>query len=96
MLRTPSHEPVEEARIVRAGGYIYGGRVNGNCVRSCSALFLLPVPSHVPLISFCSALHGGSACAGNLALSRAIGDFAFKTNPTLPAEEQMVTGTCRG
>lgn len=29
---------------------------------------------------------------GNLALSRALGDFAFKTNDTMPAEEQVVTG----
>ena len=29
-------------------------------------------------------------------MSRAIGDFAFKTNPTLPPEEQMVTGPCPG
>ncbi|KNC77778.1 hypothetical protein, variant [Sphaeroforma arctica JP610] len=28
---------------------------------------------------------------GNLALSRAVGDFEFKTKPSLPAEEQMVT-----
>ncbi|XP_059093408.1 probable protein phosphatase 2C T23F11.1 [Tigriopus californicus] len=28
---------------------------------------------------------------GNLALSRALGDFAFKTNTTLPAEEQVVS-----
>jgi protein phosphatase 2C family protein 2/3 len=28
---------------------------------------------------------------GNLALSRAIGDFEFKQNTTLPAEEQIVT-----
>lgn len=28
---------------------------------------------------------------GNLALSRAIGDFGFKTNPSLPPEEQVVT-----
>ncbi len=26
---------------------------------------------------------------GNLALSRALGDFAFKTNDALPAEEQV-------
>jgi hypothetical protein len=31
--------------------------------------------------------------AGNLALSRAIGDFAFKTNVSLPPQDQMVTGT---
>ncbi|KAJ3350166.1 Protein phosphatase 2C 2 [Kappamyces sp. JEL0680] len=29
--------------------------------------------------------------AGNLALSRAIGDFEFKNNTSLPAEEQVVT-----
>ena len=28
---------------------------------------------------------------GNLALSRAIGDFEFKQNPSLPAEQQIVT-----
>ena len=26
---------------------------------------------------------------GNLALSRAVGDFAFKSNQTLPAEDQV-------
>ena len=29
---------------------------------------------------------------GNLALSRAIGDFNFKSNPNLPQAEQIVTG----
>ena len=29
---------------------------------------------------------------GNLALSRAIGDFEFKQNATLPPTEQIVTG----
>ncbi len=29
---------------------------------------------------------------GNLALSRALGDFAFKGNDTLSAEEQIVSG----
>ena len=29
---------------------------------------------------------------GNLALSRALGDFAFKRNSKKPAEEQIVTG----
>ena len=29
---------------------------------------------------------------GNLALSRAIGDFNFKCNPDLPQAEQIVTG----
>jgi serine/threonine protein phosphatase PrpC len=29
---------------------------------------------------------------GNLALSRAVGDFEFKNNKALPAEEQIVTG----
>jgi hypothetical protein len=32
---------------------------------------------------------------GNLALSRAIGDFEFKQNKLLTAEEQIVTGTTR-
>lgn len=29
---------------------------------------------------------------GNLALSRALGDFVFKRNPEKSAEEQIVTG----
>ena len=29
---------------------------------------------------------------GNLALSRAIGDFSFKGNKNLTAEEQIITG----
>ena len=28
---------------------------------------------------------------GNLALSRALGDYEFKNNPSLPPEEQIVT-----
>lgn len=32
---------------------------------------------------------------GNLALSRAVGDFEFKNNKGLPAEEQIVTGMRR-
>lgn len=32
----------------------------------------------------------GRVC-GNLALSRALGDFSFKTNKNLPAEQQIVT-----
>lgn len=30
-------------------------------------------------------------CSGNLALSRAIGDFEFKKNHALPPEEQIIT-----
>ncbi|KAJ3338920.1 Protein phosphatase 2C 2 [Gonapodya sp. JEL0774] len=48
--------PEESARIMRGGGFVEYGRVNGN-----------------------------------LALSRALGDFEFKQNPSLPAEEQVVT-----
>lgn len=29
---------------------------------------------------------------GNLALSRAIGDFTFKENKALPPEQQIITG----
>lgn len=32
---------------------------------------------------------------GNLALSRALGDFGFKKNDKKSAEEQIVTGTVR-
>ena len=32
---------------------------------------------------------------GNLALSRALGDFCFKKNDKKSAEEQIVTGTVR-
>lgn len=31
---------------------------------------------------------------GNLALSRALGDFGFKRNTAITAEEQIVTGKC--
>ncbi|KXS18075.1 protein phosphatase 2C [Gonapodya prolifera JEL478] len=48
--------PDESARIMRGGGFVEYGRVNGN-----------------------------------LALSRALGDFEFKQNPSLPPEEQVVT-----
>ena len=34
----------------------------------------------------------GTIIIGNLALSRAIGDFNFKSNPDLPQAEQIVTG----
>jgi len=30
--------------------------------------------------------------AGNLSLSRAIGDFNFKSNKDLPQEDQIITG----
>ncbi|GAN06897.1 protein phosphatase 2C [Mucor ambiguus] len=53
------HKPTDEAemeRIIKAGGFVEFGRVNGN-----------------------------------LALSRAIGDFEFKQNETLSPEEQVVT-----
>eukprot|EP01059_Diplonema_ambulator_P027709 TRINITY_DN4621_c1_g1_i2.p1 TRINITY_DN4621_c1_g1~~TRINITY_DN4621_c1_g1_i2.p1 ORF type:complete len:320 (+),score=31.32 TRINITY_DN4621_c1_g1_i2:76-1035(+) len=53
------HKPTNEsemARIQKAGGYVHGGRANGN-----------------------------------LALSRAIGDFEFKGNPALKPEEQIIT-----
>ena len=33
-----------------------------------------------------------AAVVGNLALSRAIGDFVFKKNDSKSAEEQIVTG----
>ena len=33
-----------------------------------------------------------SPTEGNLALSRALGDFEFKKNKDFPAEEQVVTG----
>ncbi|KAI9480597.1 MAG: phosphatase 2C-like domain-containing protein [Benjaminiella poitrasii] len=49
-------DPIESQRIVKAGGFVEFGRVNGN-----------------------------------LALSRAIGDFEFKQNSNLSAEEQAVT-----
>ena len=48
--------PSEAARVKRAGGYIYLGRVNGQ-----------------------------------LALTRSLGDFEFKTNPRLPLDGQIIT-----
>ncbi|KAJ1657414.1 Protein phosphatase 2C 2 [Dispira simplex] len=59
VLLSTDHKPMntqEKERIVKAGGFIEFGRVNGN-----------------------------------LALSRAIGDFEFKQNHNLPPEEQVVT-----
>lgn len=48
--------PAEKTRIINSGGFLQGGRVNGN-----------------------------------LSLSRALGDFVYKMNNTLPVEEQTIT-----
>ena len=93
--------PGEERRIVRAGGYMYGGRVNGTSERCQGGGRACPRRESSPDTGGECGWGGGSARvylwgfprAGNLALSRAIGDFMFKTNAGLPAEEQMVTGT---
>lgn len=72
------HKPVDRAesqRIIAAGGFVEFGRVNGN----------------VPMKQSSSYSSTSSTISGNLALSRAIGDFEFKQNESLPQEEQVVT-----
>lgn len=64
------------ARIFRAGGYVEYGRVNGGIRFPCRIL----APSDILVWS-----------SGNLALARALGDFDYKKNANVPAEEQIIT-----
>lgn len=72
------HKPTnteESTRINNAGGFVEFGRVNGKYSRN-----------HLGRMS-----HHLLCPVGNLALSRAIGDFEFKQNFSLDAEHQIVT-----
>ena len=60
-------------------------RVNGEKI--ASATHSSNVQCFTPII-----MHIHTYTVGNLALSRAIGDFNFKCNPDLPQAEQIVTG----
>jgi protein phosphatase 2C family protein 2/3 len=63
------------ARIFRAGGYVEYGRVNGRI--GSRAVF-------ERLLMILSLL-------GNLALARALGDFEYKKNANVSAEDQIIT-----
>lgn len=65
----------EKTRIAGAGGYVEYGRVNGASLDSFRCQFKLKLFHQT----------------GNLALSRAIGDFEFKKNQNLPPEKQIIT-----
>lgn len=66
----------ERKRITAAGGWVEFNRVNGNVDEFFTST------NHFGLFLF----------TGNLALSRALGDFIFKRNTDKRAEEQVVTG----
>jgi len=73
------HKPTnaaETSRIVAGGGFVEFGRVNGK--------FRVSFPVASDSLTLFDA-------PGNLALSRALGDFEFKQSPNLPAEQQVVT-----
>jgi serine/threonine protein phosphatase PrpC len=65
----------EETRIIEAGGHVKANRVNG---QYHPRRFLKGINS---LIRY----------TGRLALSRALGDFAYKKNKMLPPEKQIIT-----
>lgn len=69
----------ETDRITKAGGHVEFGRVNGTKKINLSRYDVV--------ITFFFLF------VGNLALSRALGDFEFKSAKDLPPEEQAVTGT---
>jgi len=80
----------ESDRINKAGGFVEFGRVNGMIIRQLTFIgdeyeWLLSRLSNALFHLFMNVL-------GNLALSRAIGDFEFKQNTGLDAKEQIVTG----
>jgi len=78
----------ESRRIVAAGGWVEYNRVNGTTLLTCDnsiGLFQILLLNFNFLLSL--------SIIGNLALSRALGDFAFKRNSKKPPEEQVVTGT---
>ncbi len=84
----PSNEG-ETKRIIAAGGWVEFNRVNGNCVLCPQSISLLSQKfGSKQWSTACIRFF----CAGNLALSRAIGDFVFKKNDKKSAEEQIVTG----
>jgi protein phosphatase PTC2/3 len=66
---------VERHRINAAGGFVDFGRVNGTGANCCH----------------CLRYEFTSFVAGNLALSRALGDFDFKKNPSMDPEKQIIT-----
>lgn len=78
------HKPTnaaETSRIVAAGGFVEFGRVNGQFSFQVSTL---GAGEH-------RLTRLALLWSGNLALSRALGDFEFKQSPSLPAEQQVVT-----
>lgn len=67
---------VEMTRIFRAGGYVDSGRVNGKVIRVRCARRDSDRPTRL---------------SGNLALARALGDFQYKRNTNVSAEDQVIT-----
>lgn len=64
------------ARIFRAGGYVEYGRVNGK--KNFSSYTFMDSDDPISLL-------------GNLALARALGDFEYKKNTNVSAEDQIIT-----
>jgi protein phosphatase 2C family protein 2/3 len=74
------HKPTnfgENERIVAGGGYVQFGRVNGTFALTYNFIYHWTLKRDLAV--------------GNLALSRALGDFEFKQNSLLDAQHQIVT-----
>jgi protein phosphatase 2C family protein 2/3 len=83
------HKPLnaeERTRIVNAGGFVEFGRVNGIKTLLCLICIISWQIRAVVALKLIADF-----ILGNLALSRALGDFEFKRNSDLPAEKQIVT-----
>ena len=81
------HKPTnvkESERITSAGGYVEFGRVNGAYTHLLRCMVGLIRWTHPDIRT-------SPLFTGNLALSRAIGDFEFKQNYGLEPEKQIVT-----
>lgn len=79
------HKPeleVERERILRAGGFIHGGRINGS----------LNLARAIGELQYCEEkiMKRSSSISSNLPFI-AIGDMEFKQSKFLPAEKQIVT-----
>ncbi|KAJ1931155.1 Protein phosphatase 2C 2, partial [Linderina pennispora] len=85
--------------LITKDGKVYCGNAgDSRCIISTKGRAIALSNDHKPKdeIEFNRIMAGGGFVEfgrvnGNLALSRAIGDFEFKNNPALPAEKQIVT-----
>ncbi|ORX71573.1 PP2C-domain-containing protein [Linderina pennispora] len=84
--------------ITKEGKVYCGNAGDSRCIISTKGRAIALSNDHKPKdeIEFNRIMAGGGFVEfgrvnGNLALSRAIGDFEFKNNPALPAEKQIVT-----